>query len=377
MTAHRFEADDLLSIVVISYENQRELPRTLHSLSPHYQEGVTGDQYEIVVVDNGSKKPPRAKHYADLGVDLSVVVMEEPTHSPVRAINRGIEASVGAAVTVFIDGARLASPGLVRGLREGLMLDRRVVVGSRGRYLGPVPQRVGMRYGYNRKVEDAMLERIDWKNNGYRLFEVSIFDEPSTHIWLSQVGESNSITMSRRLWAELGGYDERFESKGGGYVNLDTWRRACELPGVRPVLLLGEATFHQFHGGVATNAPRREVNELHQEYKQLRGRAYRRPSTPATFHGTFRHTPPPNELLWTEGVNFIDLIDPAGPMAGMLPELRSATDQAAATSPPPAGKATKPGARRGRRAKVKRVLVRLVPRRLRPRVKALARKVRR
>lgn len=377
-----FGPDDVLSIVVISYENKRELPRTLFSLSPRFQVGVSADQYEVILVDNGSKRPPRAKQFADLGLDLSVIVMEDPTHSPVAAINRGLDASIGAAVTVFIDGARLASPGLVQGLREALAIDPRAVVGARGRYLGPVTQRVGMRYGYDQKVEDRMLDRIDWKNNGYRLFEGSIFDEPSGPTWLHQVGESNCITMRRHLWAELGGFDPAFSSKGGGYVNLDTWRRACLLPDTRSVLLLGEATFHQFHGGVATNSPRKEVQELHAEYRHLRGGPYRRPPVVPTLHGQFHHQVPPHELAWVDGTNFIDLVDPDGPMAGMLPELRAARAAATASTRTSltrrARRRVRPVLRRGyrrlRRSRAARSVARVLPAGVRRRVVGAARR---
>src|SRR5581483_9041619 len=52
---------------------------------------------------------------------------------------------------------------------------------------------------------------------------------------------------------ELGGFDERFASPGGGYVNLDAYRRALDLPRTRLIVLLGEGTFHQVHGGAATS----------------------------------------------------------------------------------------------------------------------------
>jgi hypothetical protein len=40
-----------------------------------------------------------------------------------------------------------------------------------------------MNEGYTKDFEDAMLESLDWKNNGYRLFEKSVFDESSGAQW--------------------------------------------------------------------------------------------------------------------------------------------------------------------------------------------------
>ena len=45
----------LLSIVVVGYRMQRELPRTLETLSASYQRDVSGAVYEVIVADNGSE----------------------------------------------------------------------------------------------------------------------------------------------------------------------------------------------------------------------------------------------------------------------------------------------------------------------------------
>ena len=45
----------LVSIVVVSYDMERELPRTLHTLSAPYQVGLESDAVEVIVVDNGSR----------------------------------------------------------------------------------------------------------------------------------------------------------------------------------------------------------------------------------------------------------------------------------------------------------------------------------
>ena len=49
--------ESLLSVVVVVYDMIRELPRTLRTLAPESQRGVGRDNYEIVVVDNGSPHP--------------------------------------------------------------------------------------------------------------------------------------------------------------------------------------------------------------------------------------------------------------------------------------------------------------------------------
>ena len=55
-------------------------------------------------------------------------------------------------------------------------------------------------------------------------------------------------------------------------MNHDLYRRACELDGTRLVVLLGEGTFHQIHGGAATSG-RIGWDEMHAEYQRAPGRA--------------------------------------------------------------------------------------------------------
>ena len=289
-------SDDFLSIVVISYNTPRELPRTLLSLSPGYQRGIERHEYEVIVVDNGSTSPPTAAQYEHLGLDLTVLTTESPVPSPVTAINRGLNASVGSSVGVFIDGARIASPGLLRSAMEALRTSPRAVVGTRGRYLGYKFQRDSMLEGYDQAAEDQLLASVAWQKNGYELFQISVFDESAGASWLNRIAESNSLFMTRQMWAELGGYDRRFQLPGGGMVNLDTWTRALSLPDARPIVLLGESTFHQFHGGVATNGSLATIDEFYQEYRTIRGREYEVPTDPVRLWGSFEFVVSPIEF---------------------------------------------------------------------------------
>lgn len=261
-----------LSLVVISYEMARELPRTLLSLSPSYQ-GLDAKDYEIIVVDNASRTPPRALDFAHLGADLTVLTCQAPSPSPVKAINEGLAAARGELIGVWIDGARMASPGLVRACAAVALLHPRPVIATLNYQLGPELQRISSAKGYDQTQEDALLRSIAWPEDGYRLFDIATAEIRGGP--LGAMLESNALFLPRALWDELGGYDEAFREPGGSVVNPDTLIRAAGLPDAQLIRILGEGTFHQIHGGLSTSTQERAMTMLQEgsrTYYRLRGK---------------------------------------------------------------------------------------------------------
>ena len=64
--------------------------------------------------------------------------------------------------------------------------------------------------------------------------------------------ESNCIFVKKETYHRLGGYDEQFDLPGGGFANIDFFKRAAELAETQLVCLLGKDSFHQIHGGTTT-----------------------------------------------------------------------------------------------------------------------------
>lgn len=278
-----------LSLIIIAFDMARELPRTIQSLSPDHQRGVTVDDYELVLVDNGSPESVPFEQLSRWGARIREAAPPRRSASPAGAINAGLEAAEADVIGVMIDGARLASPGLVAGALEATTIHPKPVVGTLGFHLGPDVQMKTVSAGYDAATEDRLLDDIDWPSDGYRLFQISSLAGSSKGGWFMPISESNALFTTSETWDELGGFDERFESPGGGLVNLDTWRRACDLQGSQPVILLGEGTFHQVHGGVATNSTTPPGRKFRREYEQIRGEPFTPPDKEPLFVGRIPH----------------------------------------------------------------------------------------
>ncbi len=272
-----------VSLVVVVHDMVRELPRTLASLEPGRQRGVTAQDYEVVVVDNGSRRPvdPLIEGF-DGAIRLHRVTDAPP--SPARAANEGVALASADLIGVIVDGARLASPGLVATALLGQRLADRPVITAPAYHLGSVPHMRAAEVGYDQEVEDRLLAGVPWRDDGYSLFGIATFAGSSHRGWFGPMGESSSLFLHRTRWEQLGGYHEAFDLPGGGLVNHDLYHRACSLPDIELVQLLGEGTFHQYHGGAATSR-RLSWAEMDAQYEALRGRRYRPPPNRALHVG--------------------------------------------------------------------------------------------
>ena len=278
-----------LSVVVIVYNIKREAPRTLLSLSASYQRNMDPADYEVIVVENGSSKPLGREAVEKYGPNFQYHFIDRDAAkpSPAAAVNYGLAHARGRIIGVMIDGARICTPGLLENVLLASRVHDRTIVATPGFYLGDCFQRENILRGYNQMIEDELLDSIDWPKDGYRLYDIGWPDESSS--FYHELAESNALFLPRTLWDELHGMDEKFDIPGGGLVNLDTLLRACELPDTEYVVMQGEATFHQVHGGVATNTAmvvfEKEFEKYCEQYKALRGKEFVRSARPPRYFG--------------------------------------------------------------------------------------------
>lgn len=267
----------LLSVVVIFHNMRREARRTLLSLSASYQQGVNAADYEVIAIDNGSDQPLETAGLAGLGTNFRYHFHDTASVSPVEALNLGADLARGRYMAVIVDGARMATPGLLRATLAALRLSEAPFVSSLSWHLGPDVQNRSIEQGYDQSTEDGLLESIAWPEDGYRLFEISTLAQSSRPGFLGGFpAECSWLALPRGLFNRLGGYDRAFQSPGGGLVNHDFVNRAAALPETDFIVLLGEGVFHQVHGGVATNVKlsNHPYQDFQKEYQALRGAPY-------------------------------------------------------------------------------------------------------
>ncbi len=316
-----------LSIVMVVFDMRREAPRTLYSLSCDYQREVDVDDYEVIVIENGSSQALSGSEVCSFGSNFRYHYHPTDSHSPAEALNIGVDMAQGEHVLLLVDGARILSPGVLVNMKRmiGAFSPQPVLIATLGWHLGPDVQMKSIHEGYNQQVEDRLLESVEWRDNGYELFTIASFAGSNNRGWFMPIAESPCLCLPKTEYLRLGGFETRFESAGGGFVNLDFFGRALAVEEMAYVILLGEGSFHQVHGGAATNSPVSVWKPFEQEYRSIRGRNYSVPRRPAQYFGSI---PPQCVRFMQSALNEMNVVvEGAGEKPG-TPRLQAAEPDA-------------------------------------------------
>jgi len=280
-----------ISFVVIVYKMPDQAEKTLYSLSIQYQRGVSEADYEVIVVENASSAELGAERACQYGENFRYFYRRETLPTPVPAVNFGASEATGTHICIMVDGARMLTPSAISFMLAGTRLHPNALVALPGYHLGPKLQQRSMLEGYCEAVEAELLASIDWPGDGYRLFEISCLSGTSTSGVFKPIGESNCYCLPRSIWEQVGGFDPAFTETGGGQVNLDFFKRTVELPETVLVILPGEGSFHQFHGGITTGTQGesrvKAMQDHFNQYAQLRGGPYQSPTKRPIYLGSF------------------------------------------------------------------------------------------
>ena len=257
----------LLSIIVIGYQMPRQLGQTLFTLSEAYQQDVSANDYEVIVVENDSDRMLSPEKVNLMGNNFHYFTYHEKGQSPVAAINFAFEKCQGDFIGLLIDGAHMVTPRVVKyALTAYRAFDYPVVVVP-GYHLGA--ERQTQDPTYTQEYEQQILEELNWQQNGYKLFEVAGFSPANKHSYFHPVMECNCVFAPLISFERIGYCDEGFNLKGGGSINLHVYRQLATLLESEIVVLPGEGSFHQFHGGVTTSDYSGRSEEILSHNKQL------------------------------------------------------------------------------------------------------------
>jgi hypothetical protein len=280
----------VISFIVIVYKMADQAEKTLYTLSTQYQQGVTESDYEVIVVENSSSEVLGEERACQYGSNVRYFYREETLPTPVPAVNFGAEQARGSHISIMVDGARMLSPSVVSYTLAATRIHTRALVAIPGYHLGFKLQQKSMLEGYDQAAEAELLASIDWPSDGYRLFDIACLSGTSGSGFFKPIGESNCLCVPTSLWHELGGFDPKFTETGGGQVNLDFYKRAVETEGTSLVILIGEGSFHQFHGGITTGTQGKErlkaMDDHFNQYAALRGGPYRSPDKRPIYFGS-------------------------------------------------------------------------------------------
>lgn len=270
-------ADPLFTIIVNFYNMRREAERTLTSLTRGYQRGIGDLRYEVLCVDNGSSPPLDADWVESFGPEFRLIRPAVPLPSPCHALNDAAAEAKGRYLAIMIDGAHLLTPGVFREVWDAIEETPDAVIALRQWFVGG-DQRWLASVGYSTSQEDMLFDKIGWPVDGYRLFRVGTPVWESPYHWFNGIIESNCLFLPRALYQRIGGMNEAFSEPGAGYANLDLFKRAVSAVEEPLIALLGEASFHQFHGGTTTNVTREEkdrrVRMYESSYAQIQGQLF-------------------------------------------------------------------------------------------------------
>lgn len=277
----------------------RQALNTLFSLSGEYQQDVSVEDYEVIIVENRSKNTIDRSQIDRLKGQFFYFLRDESGVSPAPAINFALSQCRGPHICLMIDGARMVTPGVIRNALDAITIDRDAMVIVPGYNLGNHEHHEAPSYGYDEAAEISLLQSIDWPRDGYQLFEVASIGGANPQGVFHPFMECNCLFVSKEIFIEVGAADERFDMRGGGALNLAIYRRLAMHPQTRAFLLPGEGSFHQYHGGVTTSALEGREEVLKKQLDQLNfilGVPFRSPTIQPTLLGRV-HPPAMRHLL--------------------------------------------------------------------------------
>lgn len=230
------------SFVIPTYQNQRYLRNTLHSINR--LEGFGKDEYEVIVVDDGSTDDTQG-YIKDINknFDLKYIYLERcgyPWRS--RARNTGWKAADGEVV-IFLDSDMLVRSDYLLEMDKCFQLNKDIqVVGTRLMLLEDIDEECVIN---GELFENYTFDKVGPLRCGLRHLVFNKFSyNSSAYLYPWFYVYTCSVAVPKK-WLEItGGYDENFI--GFGVEDTELAYR-LHLKGVKVIYTSKLESIHQYH----------------------------------------------------------------------------------------------------------------------------------
>ena len=258
-----------LSIFIGYYETQKQLNRTIRSLSSGIQKEPNID-VKITILDNSREKRLKANELpvGCFELEIKPTDCEKPIH---WHINDAVREDNSDYIGLCIDAARLCSSGVLEKATKELRNDQQSIIHVPNYQLGPCMQMYAKDYGFTEEKEDALLQSVSWPEcSAENLKSISIMESHAGKN--TPIFESNALFLSKQQWIQAGGYNKDFRRLDGGFASAEMLMRVLEK---RPLLTImaSEGNFHQMHGGTTTKSAsqtKHAIRGMTREYRVIK-----------------------------------------------------------------------------------------------------------
>ncbi|MCB1614886.1 MAG: glycosyltransferase family 2 protein [Pseudomonadales bacterium] len=259
-----------LSVITVAYNMPRQALNTAYSLSINHQKNVDESDYEIILMENSSNNNIDPDELKKIGGNIKHMLRNEPSQSPTPAINEAFAIAESDYICFIIDAARMVTPRVIEYALMARAVSPASVFSVPSYNLGPCEHQDQELHGYDESVEQKLLDHINWKSNGYRLFDICNISEANQKGIFHPLLESNFLASSFHNFASIGFACPDFMLPGGGGINLHMFRSIATKKTTHYLFTApGEGSFHQIHGGITTKQDPERVNTINHFRTQL------------------------------------------------------------------------------------------------------------
>ncbi|PPC76747.1 hypothetical protein C4K68_13880 [Pokkaliibacter plantistimulans] len=229
-----------ITILIYAKDTKKELRRTLRALKDDYQKKAENFTWEIIVLDDNPSPSISAEQLGSILPGVKVVHNSSFGQSAFDFIKQSYSLASGKLIGLWTDASYIASPGTLHHAYNAWLSDSKSVIGLLSFQLGFDVHSRSVLEGFTEVVEQDLLKSVSWLKDGYKLFDISVLEEPSNG-WFGCLNNCNVFFLDRELFSKI--INESLFPENNFSFSL--WKMAVDYSKGNPWIILGEAVFKQ------------------------------------------------------------------------------------------------------------------------------------